>query len=304
MTRLLILLGLIMFLLWSNYQSSQHPQLKFNALSDRILHPLDTRLRYRIAEVDPRFGLTITELKLITQQATDIWTQGTGKEAFVYDPKAKLTIHLIYDERQDNSNQRRQQLGHIENNQKVWADKNQNLQQFKQEIDWANIQLDNNKNQLAAQLQQYNQHITEINKNGGIPSSQRDLLIQQRHQLQQDIFLLEQNVNRYNQKIQQLNQQVNELNQMNDQLNHAVDQFNQRFQPRLFDKGAFDGSKIMIYEFSSTADLRLTLAHEFGHALGLQHNHDPQALMFPMMQKQDLQNFKLTSADLALLNAR
>lgn len=91
---------------------------------------------------------------------------------------------------------------------------------------------------------------------------------------------------------------------MNDQLNHAVDQFNQRFQPRLFDKGAFDGSKIMIYEFSSTADLRLTLAHEFGHALGLQHNHDPQALMFPMMQKQDLQNFKLTSADLALLNAR
>lgn len=304
MTRLLILLGLIMCLLWSNYQSSQHPQLKFNTLSDRILHPLDTRLRYRIAEVDPRFGLTITQLKLITQQATDIWTQGTGKEAFVYDPKAKLTIHLIYDERQDNSNQRRQQLGHIVNNQKVWADKNQNLQQFKQEIDWANIELDNNKNQLAAQLQQYNQHITEINKNGGIPPSQRDLLIQQRHQLQQDIFSLEQNINHYNQKIQQLNQQVNELNQMNDQLNHAVDQFNQRFQPRLFDKGAFDGSKIMIYEFSSTADLRLTLAHEFGHALGLQHNHDPQALMFPMMQKQDLQNFKLTSADLALLNAR
>lgn len=41
---------------WLNYQSREHPQLKFNALSDRVLHPFDTRLRYRIGDVDPRLN--------------------------------------------------------------------------------------------------------------------------------------------------------------------------------------------------------------------------------------------------------
>ncbi|HQV25763.1 MAG TPA: matrixin, partial [Acinetobacter sp.] len=57
MTRYLTL-ALIIFILWSSYQTRQHPQLKFNSLSDRITHPFDTRLRYRIAEVDPRFKLS------------------------------------------------------------------------------------------------------------------------------------------------------------------------------------------------------------------------------------------------------
>ncbi len=33
----------------------------------------------------------------------EIWHQGTNKD-FLYDPKAKLTIRLIYDNRQDHYN--------------------------------------------------------------------------------------------------------------------------------------------------------------------------------------------------------
>ena len=59
MTRVFLMLGLAFFLLWSGYQTRQHPQLKFNSLSTRLLHPLDHRLRYRIAAVDPRFKLSV-----------------------------------------------------------------------------------------------------------------------------------------------------------------------------------------------------------------------------------------------------
>jgi len=83
-----------------------------------------------------------------------------------------------------------------------------------------------------------------------------------------------------------------------------VDHFNSRFQPRQFDKGVFDGKTINIYEFASDEDLRVTIAHELGHALGLAHNNDPKALMYPMMKEQDLKNFRLTTADLAMLNSR
>ncbi|MFH7767394.1 matrixin family metalloprotease [Acinetobacter sp. BSP-28] len=302
--RLMLLSLLVIFLLGMTYQNRNHPQVRNNNLLDRIQHPFDTRLRYRIAEIDPRFGLTEHEIKQISQQATDIWKEGTGKDYFVYDPNARLTIHLIYDQRQNESVQRRQQIGQIQQSQQLWSNKNLQLKQFKDELERTNAELETKKNQLDMQLQQYNQHIAIINQNGGIASSQRDPLIQQQNQLQQQIFGLQQEINIYNQKIQQLNLQVDDLNQLNQQIDSSVKNFNQRFQPRLFDKGSFNGKQINIYEFESIDDLRLTLAHEFGHALGLKHNQNPQALMYPVMKEQNLQNFKLSAADLALLQAR
>ena len=181
--RMLSLILAVIWLLLMTYQTHHHHQLRYNAVSDRLKHPFDTRLRYRIAEVDPRFGLSKEQVIQLSQQATDIWKLGTGKDYFIYDPNAKLTIHLIYDERQDESNQRRQQLGNIEQNQQIWSNKNQKLKQLKDEIDRANSQLDTKKVQLDAQLQQYNQQIAILNQNGGVHPSQRDLFIQQRNQL-------------------------------------------------------------------------------------------------------------------------
>jgi chromosome segregation ATPase len=200
--------------------------------------------------------------------------------------------------------QRRQQLGQIQQSQQLWSNKNQQLKHFKDELDQNNAELEIKKNQLDSQLNQYNQHITIINQNGGIPAAQREQMTQQQSQLQQQIFVLQQEINIYNQKIQQLNFQVDELNQLNQQIDSSVQSFNQRFQPRLFDKGSFNGQQINIYEFESQDDLRLTLAHEFGHALGLKHNQDPQALMYPLMKEQNLQNFRLSTADITLLQAR
>ncbi|WP_313036385.1 matrixin family metalloprotease [Acinetobacter sp.] len=302
--RLVLLSLLVIFLLGMTYQNRNHPQVRYNTLLDRIQHPFDTRLRYHIAEVDPRFGLSEDELKRMSQQATDIWKAGTGKDYFVYDPNARLSIHLIYDQRQHDSVQRRQQFGQIQQSQQLWTSKNQQLKQFKAELDRANAMLEARKTQLDLQLQQYNQQIAIINQNGGVPASQREQMAQQQNQLQQQISGLQQEISIYNQKIQHLNLQVDELNQLNQQIDSSVKHFNQRFQPKLFDKGSFNGKQITIYEFESEDDLRLTLAHEFGHALGLKHNQDPQALMYPLMKDQNLENFRLSTADIALLQER
>ena len=98
--------------------------------------------------------------------------------------------------------------------------------------------------------------------------------------------------------------QVDELNQINQNINASIQHFNSKFKPYLFDKGNFDGHNINIFEFQSEDDLRLTLAHEFGHALGLKHHEDPKGLMHPMMQDQEQTNFRLLHSDLMLFQNR
>ena len=293
MTRYLTL-ALIIFILWSSYQTRQHPQLKFNSLSDRITHPFDTRLRYRIAEVDPRFKLSPEQVQSITQQATQIWKEGTGQDYFVYDPNAQLEIHLIYDQRQSDSEQSREHLSQLESNQQTWVDKKKRLDQVEQDLLWSKQLLDQKKQQLDQQIQQFNQEQQFAQQNP-------DQFRQRKETLQQNVQILQLEISQYNQKIAQLNGQIGELNALDQQLDASVQQYKQRFQPHMFHKGLFNGKQILIYEFESEADLRLTLAHELGHALGLAHNDDPKALMYPIMKDQDLLHFQLTPTDRELL---
>ncbi|MGJ8758404.1 matrixin family metalloprotease [Acinetobacter sp. HC8-3S] len=300
MIRFFTILGLVFFLLWSGYQTHQHPQLKFNSLLDRITHPFDTRLRYRIVDVDPRFKLTTEQVKQLSVQATQIWKDGTGQDYFVYDPNAQLAIHFIYDERQIESEQRREHLSQLETGQQQWLDKKQRLDQTEQEILNNKQFLDLKQQQLNQQIQQYNQEqLTAQQRPASIVD--RDYFQRRQQALQDNIQQVQQEITQYNQKISTLNQQVDELNQLNQQLDQSVHQYKQRFQPHLFHKGLFNGREILIYEFESEDDLRLTLAHELGHALGLQHANDPTALMYPLMKDQNAENFSLTQADRELL---
>jgi|GEM_PF-5917020 len=51
-----------------------------------------------------------------------------------------------------------------------------------------------------------------------------------------------------------------------------------------FDKGDFYKGEINIYEYRNKYDLALVLAHEFGHALEMEHVEDPEAIMHYLLQ--------------------
>jgi len=100
-------------------------------------------------------------------------------------------------------------------------------------------------------------------------------------------------------EFEQYQQDVIRFNQREHQYAHADNLTN--IQP--FHKGLFSQNQIQIYGYASLNDLRLTLAHELGHALGLKHTTDPKSLMYPYLKEQDIRNFKLTDSDLDLLGS-
>lgn len=301
--RYVFLVLLLFFIAILSYQNKQH-HTKINPISTRILHPLDDRIRYRVAEVDHRFGLSKEQVIGLSQEATQIWSLGTGKDFFVYDDNARLSIHLIYDERQQNTEQRQKHIAIIDREQQQWHNKKQEVDAISQDLQRNRQILDAKKLELDQLVETYNQNIAHINRLGGAEPELQKSLQQQSQQLQIRMQAMQTEIDQHNFNTSRLNQKVDALNQLNHRIDYSVSDFNQKFQPRLFDKGMFNGRAIYVYEFQSIDDLRVTLAHEFGHALGLKHHDTPEALMYPMLDDQQLENFRLHPADIALLSAR
>ena len=302
MLRLLILFCLLGLTLLLFYQNINTPYLKHIPLQQRLLTPFDQRIHYKIGQVDPRFGLTIQDVQTLAVEATQIWQQAEQKQYFVYDPNAQLSINLIYDERQSESNLRQKQLTAIEQQQKTWQQRHIKIEQLNQQISELEKQLKFKRDTLNQAVMQYNQQVQQLNARGGATTEQRFLLEDQKLLLNRQKQQLETQIQTHNQNIAQLHADINDLNEINASISDQVSEFNTRFSGRQFDKGSFDGRHIRIYEFISQDDLRLTLAHEFGHVLGLAHHDDPKGLMYPIMQKQNQQNFQLSPADLKLLS--
>ena len=254
-------------------------------------------IAYRVEQPDSGFGLTQAEAIAFAEQAAKIWEKGTGQAYFHYDPKAKLAIVFVYDERQQNSQQRQLQLTQIEQNQQDWLVQREQVNQNKLKLQTEKKLIEQQKQSLNLAYQQYQQASQISQRNLSHLQQQYQDLLKQSQQLDQRIMI-------FNQAIQNLNQQVDALNQLNHQIESKVSRFNQSLPAKVFDKGSFNGQQITIYEFRSPQDLVLTLAHEFGHALGLSHSNDPKALMYYLMKDQDMENFQLTPSDLALLNSK
>ncbi|WP_130803820.1 matrixin family metalloprotease [Acinetobacter ihumii] len=264
----------------------------------------DSRIHYKIGQIDPRFQLSEQEIIALSQQATRIWEDGTAKSWFVYDPKAGLSLNFIYDERQAETLIRLNQLEQIEQTQQRHAVEQRHLQDQQKQLDDSLLHLQQQQADFQQRLDQYNTMVQQINQNGGATAEQRSGLEQYKQNLQQQQLQLQQAIDTHNFNVEHINQNVDSVNQMHQQVNQHIETYNQRFHGRLFHKGEFDGKRINIYEFESKQDLVLTLAHEFGHALGLAHNQDPKALMYPFLKQQDMMNFKLQPADILMLQQR
>src|SRR3989344_9097319 len=270
--------------------------------------PCGAPIPYRIGEIDERFGMTREEFLSALQSAEKIWEKPSGMDLFTYsNAGSAMPVNFVYDQRQATTEKLKvldiavdQSLASYNKLRVAYAALRDEYVERRTDFSLKTADFD------AAQTA----HAEEVrywNSRGGAPEAEYHELQTQKAMLEAQLVTLKREEAALNAKAARVNEMVDALNTLARALNLDVTKYNTvgRTVPNEFEEGLYSESlgerQIEIYEFGSREKLIRVLAHEFGHALGLEAVHEEKSIKVPPNKGGQL---KASAGDIAELRRR
>ena len=269
--------------------------------------PCATPLTYSVVNVDARFDLSWEEFIAAIAEAEAVWEKPSGKDLFAYAPeKGKISVNLVYDYRQEATERLSSISTALTAGQQQYADMEKDYVALKARYASLRRAYEEAVASFNAANEEYAADVARWNTGPRTSKREFEALEAERVLVESKQAIAEARQTELNAAVKQLNAAAEKLNALAKTLNLDVKQYNavgasrgEEFAGGLYTQ---EGRRrdITIYEFQNHEKLVRVLAHELGHALGLEHVADVEAIMHEVNEGTGT---KATVGDVAALTA-
>lgn len=247
-------------------------------------------LTYALTNLDSRFDLTEAEALAAIAEAEALWETAAGRELFIpvdASENPDVTISFTFDERQERAIAEETLRDSLDNKAATSEDL---ATAYERLADDYRVKREAHQAAVSAyeeRLADHNATVDRYNNEGGAPEAVFNQLQVAERLLAEEAEQLESEGEKLNQLAEQINQLGEQGNQVIRQYNDGVTTYNNTFgEPDEFTQGDYLAGAIHIYTFTSRGELINVLAHEFGHALDIDHVEGSASVMYYLMEDQ------------------
>ncbi|MDZ7715554.1 MAG: matrixin family metalloprotease [Balneolaceae bacterium] len=260
-------------------------------------------LTWRIASIDSRFDLDEKTLKQLASEAANLWSNAVGQEVLAYSDSGKVAINLIYSNAQKFTDDEQSLSENINKKKLHYETLEQHYRQLSFRYNQKLIEFDEVNTRLQKTQKEYQQIASRWNTGMVVSKEENEKLDKLKDKISRLHKESEKKLTELNALIVRMYEQSIAVNNLADRINELIYQHREKFRSKqTFHQGAYfkaaEKRKINIYQFDDLDKLRLVLAHEMGHALGLGHVNNSRSVMYYLMEFQNARNLQLSQEDI------